>query len=158
MKSRILSFFILLLLFSCGPFFEGHEDYREGSESGNLINEGSLIGKWEETYQWENGGEFSDSWEPVNIRYSDNYIFKEDNTFTSTNKISDCTGSNGTYIIEEKEINLNYICESQPEIIKEILINEFFFREQYVVFIQKDENGYIKNISKFELVKETKQE
>ena len=57
-------------------------------------------------------------------------------------------GTNGTYVIEGVKITLKYICEAQPEIIKEVVIDEFFFRENYIVFIQGNNYG---NISKFEL-------
>ena len=121
----------------------------EGLDTGDLINTGSLIGRWEKTYRWyDAGGERPSFWEPLNINNSDNYVFLENGTFTSTNNISDCLGTNGTYVIEGVKITLKYICEAQPEIIKEVVIDEFFFRENYIVFIQGNNYG---NISKFEL-------
>lgn len=159
MKIKTIPSFILILLFFCSCLLRNYdtEGYREGSDSGILINDGSLIGSWEETYKWESGGgEFPSSWNPVNINYSDNYVFLEDNTFTSTNSIYECEGSNGTYLIEDKKITLKYICETDPEKIKEVYIGEFFFREEYLVFIQTNgesgsENFY--KISKLELKK-----
>ena len=152
MKSKIVYCCLLILLSSCGPLFENYDrdGYRDGSESGVLINNGSLIGKWNETYKWSNQEyEYASSfWEPVNINNSDNYVFLENGTFTSTNNISDCLGTNGSYLVEGRKITLKYVCETQPEIIKEVVIDEFFFRENYIVFKQGDDNN---NISKFEL-------
>lgn len=152
MKSKILSFSLFLLLFSCGDFFKTYnqEGYRDGSDTGTLINNGVLVGKWEETFKWNSfGGESPSEWEPVNINNSDNYEFLDDGTFTSTKNISDCLGTNGTYTIQGQKIILKYICETQPEITKEVIIDEYFFRENYLVFKQGE--GYY-NISKFELV------
>jgi len=154
MKYRIICCCLFILLFSsCLDLGYGdynRDGYRDGSESGVLTNSGSLIGKWNETYKWSNQ-EYENApsfWEPLNINNSDNYVFLENGTFTSTNNISDCLGTNGTYVIEDVKITLKYICEEQPEIIKEVVIDEFFFRENYIVFIQG--NNY-DNISKFEL-------
>ena len=154
MKYRIICCCLLILLSSCGSLFDIFETYdrdayREGLDTGDLINTGSLIGRWEKTYRWyDAGGERPSFWEPVNINNSDNYVFLENGTFTSTNNIFDCLGTNGTYVIEGVKITLKYICETQPEIIKEVVIDEFFFRENYIVFIQGNNYG---NISKFEL-------
>ncbi|MDG1397946.1 MAG: hypothetical protein P8P88_06125 [Polaribacter sp.] len=154
MKTKIFYCCLFILLFSSClnldfPDFD-RDGYRDGSESGVLTNNGSLIGKWNETYKWSNQeGEFTPSyWEPVNINNSDNYVFLENGIFTSTNNISDCSGTNGTYLVEGRKITLKYVCETQPEIIKEVVIDEFFFRENYIVFKQGDDNN---NISKFEL-------
>lgn len=154
MKNRIVCYCLLVLLSSCGNLFErdyDDDEFREGSDLGTLINNGSLIGNWEETYTWVKGEktEHGPYWSSINVNYSDNYIFLEDGTFTSTNEVSDCLGSNGTYVIEGSKITLKYICETQPEIIKEVIIDEFFFRENYIVFVQGDDYN---NISKFELV------
>ena len=153
MKFRITCCLMAILLSSCGDFFktyDNQEEFREDFGSGTLINSGSLVGSWEETHTWETyGGESPSSWYPININYSDTYTFVEDGTFTSTNNISDCTGTNGTYIIEGTKITLTYICETQPDVIKEVLIDEFFFRENYIVFIKGDDYN---DISKFELV------
>lgn len=157
MKSRIIYCFVLMSLPSCSFLFDGDnynkEGYRDGSGSGSLINKGSIIGSWEQTYRWESfNSDFpSYEWIPTNINYGYNYVFLEDGTFTSTNDIYECTGTNGTYIIEGSKITLKYICETEPEVTKEELIDEFFFRENYIVFIKGD--GY-DNISKLELVKE----
>ena len=149
MKSKIVC--CCLLISSCGPLFENYDrdSYRDGSESGVLTNNGSLIGKWEKTYKWsDSGGERESYWTPVNINNSDNYVFLENGTFTSTKNISICTGTNGTYLVEGRKITLKYVCETQPKIIKEVVIDEFFFRENYIVFKQGDDYY---NISKFEL-------
>ena len=154
MKSKIICCCLFILLFSSclNLDFDDHnrDGYRDGSKSGILTNNGSLIGKWNETYKWSNREyEYGSSyWEPVNINNSDNYVFLENGTFTSTNNISDCLGTNGSYLVEGRKITLKYVCETQPEIIKEVVIDEFFFRENYIVFKQGDDNN---NISKFEL-------
>ncbi|WP_298782585.1 hypothetical protein [uncultured Polaribacter sp.] len=144
---------ITVLLSSCSNLFKTYddqEDFREDSGSGIQINSGSLVGQWQETHTWETfGGEAPSSWSPININYSDTYTFLDDGTFTSNKDITDCASSNGTYLVEEKKIILTYICETQPIITKEILIDEFFFREDYIVFIEGD---YYDNISKFELI------
>jgi hypothetical protein len=156
MKFRIIYYLLTLSLYSCGLSFGDEYDpegYRDGSNSSIQVNDGSLVGSWEETFTWNtsdpNNEYPSANWSPVNINNSDNYVFLEDGTFTSTNNISDCTGSNGTYLIEGTKITLTYICETQPGITKEVLIDEFFFRENYIVFIKGDD---YKDISKFELV------
>ena len=157
MKFRIICCFLILSLFSCIlPFDDDDEDkeaYRDGQGSEVLINEGSLVGSWEETHEWRSfrGDYLYWKWDPININYSDNYMFLEDGTFTSTNIIDDCKGTNGTYTIEGSKIILKYICEIDPEVTKDILIDEFFFREKHIVFIKGNDTS---NISKFELVKE----
>ena len=151
MKSKIINSFILICLFySCFPFSETYDEgYRNGSESGILINEGSLVGSWEKTYEWKNvGGESYYTWIPVDVKYSDNYVFLEDGTFTSSKNINNCLESSGTYSVNGTKLQLIYNCE--PGITEEVLIDEFFFREKYIVFIQEDDTT---NISKFELVK-----
>ena len=150
MKTKIIYCCLFILFSSCGDLFESYnqQGYRDGSDSGILINDGSLIGSWEETYTWNEGdAEYGSSWYPLNIKNSNNYVFLSDGTFTSTNDISDCLGSNGTYIVEGSKITLKYICETQPEVIKEVVIKEFFFRENYAVFIYRDSD----KISKIEL-------
>ncbi len=140
-------------MFSCS-FFESYnsEGYRDGSDSGTLMNEGSLVGTWEETYEWDNaGGEGRASWRPVNIRYSDRYVFLEDGTFTSTNTDDNCIGNKGTYTIEGSKLKLIYLCQTEPETTIEVSFGEFFFREKHIVFIKGNGDS---NISKFELVKE----
>ena len=153
MKFRIIYLLIIVLLSSCGNLFETYDDkegYRDDLGSGALINDGSLIGQWEQTAIWYyGGGEAPSSWSPVNMNSNETYVFLEDGTFTSTNKISDCTGSNGIYIIEGTQITLTYICETQPTTTKEILIDEFFFTENYIVLIKGD--GF-NSVSKFEFV------
>lgn len=154
MKKRIIYYSLLILLSSCLSLYDddfNNEEFRDGSNLGPLTNNGSLIGKWEETYYWVKAEktEHGPYWSSINVNYSDNYIFLEDGTFTSTNDITDCLGSNGTYVVEGTKITLKYICETQPEIIKEVIIDEFFFRENYIVFVQGDDYN---NISKFELV------
>jgi hypothetical protein len=155
MKSRIIYCLLSISIFSSCYLFQdednNREGYRDGSESGTLINEGSLIGSWEETYKWSHGDEHPSSWYPANIRYSDHYVFLEGGTFTSTNTISECLGSAGTYTLEGTKIKLKYICQTDPEITKEVVIDEFFFREKHIVFIKGEDYH---NISKFELVKE----
>lgn len=151
MKSRIFYYFFILSILSCGTLFENHnyDGYRDGSESGILVNNGSLIGSWEKTYHWNNGGgEFATSWDPVDVKRSDNYEFFDNNTFTSTNDINECLGTSGTYKIENSKLTLTYICEIG--ITKEVIIDEFFFREKYIVFVKGSGTS---NISKFELVK-----
>jgi len=151
MKSKVFYYFLLLSIFSCNSLFEGNnrDGYRDGSESGILINGGSLIGRWEETYKWNNGGgEFRSEWNIVDIKYSDNYEFLADGTFTSTKNINDCLGTTGTYLIEGTKLTLKYNCE--PGVTKEVLINEFFFREKHIVFIKGEGTS---DISKFELIK-----
>lgn len=146
-------FALFLIFYSCGSLFDDYNDdgYRDGSDKGVLVNGGSLIGSWEETYNWSHGGGESPSkWVPVNINYSNNYKFLANGTFTSTNNIQDCTGGNGTYTIEGKKIKLKYTCNTNPKTTKEVVIGEYFFRERYIVFIQGD--GY-DNISKLEFVK-----
>jgi hypothetical protein len=141
------------------PLFHGGDPeaydldaYRDGSESGVLTNNGSLIGEWEKTYKWNDGqGESEPYWDPIRIDHLTNYVFLENGTFThnNINLSSNCLKANGTYLVEGRKITLKYVCETQPEIIKEVVIDEFFFRENYIVFKQGD-NHY--NISKFELV------
>ncbi|TVZ56873.1 hypothetical protein OD91_2174 [Lutibacter sp. Hel_I_33_5] len=154
MKSKIAYCLLLVLTTSCSSLFNDDnydpEAYREGSDSGKLINEGSLIGKWEETYNWvDGGGERPSFWKPINLSNSDKYEFLLDSTFTSNINILNCIEIGGNYLIESKKINLKYTCQSQPDVIKEIFIHEYFFREDYIVFIHGSGN----NISKFELVK-----
>lgn len=140
------------LLCSCFNFGDSGlntDGYREDSGSGILINDGSLVGSWEQTYKWDNrGGEFTALWKVVDIKTSDNFIFLEDGRFTSTKNITDCLESSGTYTIEGTSLKLIYNCE--PLLTKEVIIDEFFFREKYIVFIQGEGTS---NISKFELVK-----
>jgi hypothetical protein len=159
MKSKIICCCLFILLSSCGPLFQRDDPevynldaYRDGSDSGVLTNNGSLIGEWEETYEWVSGdGEREPYWDPIYINHRTNYVFLENGTFTQNNRYSgsNCLKANGTYLVEGRKITLKYVCETQPEIIKEVVIDEFFFRENYIVFKQGD-NYY--NISKFELV------
>ena len=118
MKSRIIYIFAFTLIFSsCSSLFGDYNDdgYRDGSDIGTLINGGSLIGNWEETYKWSHGGgEFASKWSVVNVNYSKNYKFLANGTFTSTNNIVDCAGSNGTYVIEGKKIKLKIDREGIP--------------------------------------------
>ena len=51
MKYRIICCCLLILLSSCGSLFDIFETYdrdayREGLDTGDLINTGSLIGRW----------------------------------------------------------------------------------------------------------------
>ena len=152
MKTKFFYLLIFISICSCSSFFENSdfnkEGYRDGSESGILINNGSLIGQWEKTFQWDNGGgEFPSEWIPTDIRRSDSYEFFEDKTFVSKNNIFDCTGTSGTYSIISSKLTLTYNCE--PGITKEYIIDEFFFRESHMVFIIGTGTS---NISKFELV------
>jgi hypothetical protein len=158
MKFRIIYYLLIISLYSCNGFFGDDfdlEGYRDGSLSNIQINDGSLIGNWEETYNWKvddiDGEHPSAKWSPININNSDNYVFLVDGTFTSTNNILDCLGSNGNYLIEGTKITLTYICETQPEITKEVIINEFFFTENFIVFIQEHEDG-TETISRMEFI------
>lgn len=147
MKSKFFYCFILLSIFSCSSLFDNNDDgYRDGSNTGPLVNNGSIVGSWTETYEWKNvTGEGFSAWSPLNIRYSDNYIFLEDGTFTSTKNINGCLGTSGTYKINGSKLTLKYVCE--PNVTKDVLIDEFFFREKYIVFIKDTK------ISKFELAR-----
>ena len=153
MKSKVIYFILLLTIFSCDSLFDDFNEngYRDGQNIGTLINDGSIIGYWEQTHLWNSKGEHQAIWEPVNVKHSDNYEFFENGTFTSTNNITDCQGSNGTYEVEESKIILTYNCE--PNITKEVFIDEFFFTEKHIVFIQNNDDDDDTIISKLELIK-----
>jgi hypothetical protein len=161
MKSKIICCCLFILLSFCEtPINEVYnlDAYRDGSDSGVLTNNSSLIGEWEETYEWISGdGEMKPYWDPIYINHRTNYVFLENGTFTQNNRYSgsNCLKASGTYLVEGRKITLKYVCETQPEIIKEVVIDEFFFRENYIVFKQGDnyyQGDNYNNISKFELV------
>lgn len=139
MKFRVITCLLLMSLYSCSFFFEdtNSEGYRNGSGSGPLINEGSLIGNWEQTSRWITLEHAPSHWEPVNIKTSDSYVFYEDGTFISSNVWNECSSNEGKYTISGKSIILKYVCDTVPETTEEIFIDEFFFTESHAVLIRK---------------------
>lgn len=148
MKIKLFGLLLILSLISC-DFFEStnSEGYRDGSDSGVLVNGGSLVGSWETTHEWQIYEHQPSDWIIVNPSYSDSFTFFEDGTFISANVYNGCSSNEGKYYIEGEKIRLVFICESEDT--EEVYIDEFFYREEYVVFI---EEAYGK-IYKLELVK-----
>lgn len=160
MKRTILICLVSLILKSCSLLFSecrGYNDctedgYREGATTPPFINEGSIVGKWEATYEWTYGSaEFGYQWSPIYFSNSILYSFFDDGTFALSDEISECIDGSGTYEIKDTQIELNYSCDSETTNLKTVLIDEFFFRKNYLVMINNNDENPVK---KFEFIAE----
>ncbi|WP_159439336.1 lipocalin-like domain-containing protein [Tenacibaculum agarivorans] len=103
------------------------------SDSKNVEIENSIIGTWKLIEIYNDSGDGTGSWKPVENGYT--YNFSIDGQFTST-RFSEC--SSGNYTIDANQLTLDFDCNGFTTGIEKpegIFIENYAFESNTVVFI-----------------------